>query len=66
MKGKLWTGAAAAAVLCVLCGSVLLWPRENRVIGQARAAVESTAPAGNESYHCPVDFAALQAENSDI
>lgn len=66
MKRRYWAGAAAAAVLCAVCAALLLWPKENRVIGQARAAVENAAPTENESYHCPVDFAALRAENKDI
>lgn len=66
MKGKYWAGAAAAVVLCFLCAAFLLWPKGNRVIEQARAAVENAAVSGNESDHCPVDFAALQAENKDI
>lgn len=28
--------------------------------------MENAALSENESYHCPVDFAALQAENKDI
>lgn len=64
MRGKYWAAAAAVVVLCFL--SFLLWPKGNRVIEQARAAVEGAAASGNESDHCPVDFAALQAENKDI
>lgn len=67
MKGKYWAGAAAGAVLCVLCAAFPLWPRGSRMIDRAREAVENAAPfSENESYHCPVDFAALQAENKDI
>lgn len=65
MKGRFWVGAAAAAALLVLCAAVLLLPK-NRVIEQARAAVEKAAPSENGSYRCPVDFAALQAANRDI
>lgn len=69
MKGKTWAVLAAAVMLCVLCvlgGWLLLRPRENPVIAQARAAVESAAASGSGNDSCPVDFAALQAENADI
>lgn len=66
MKGKYWTAIAAAVVLCVLSAVVLFWPKENRVIGQARDAVENAALSESEIYHAPVDFAALRAENKDI
>ena len=65
MKGKYWAGATAA-ILCVLCAAVLLWPKGSRVIEQTRVAVENAAACGDESDHCPVDFAALQEENKDI
>lgn len=67
MKRKYWAGLAAAVVLCLLCAAALLRPKENRVIGQTREAVENAAAsAGEGTYNCPVDFAALQAKNKDI
>ena len=62
VKRKYWAGAAL--VLCVLCAAALLWPKGNRVLEATRDAVENTDSAG--SYACPVDFSALQAENTDI
>ena len=38
MNGKYWAGAAAAVVLFAVCAAFLLWPKESRVIGQAKAA----------------------------
>lgn len=64
MKGKYRAGLAAAVVLCAVCAAALPRPGENRVIAQARAAVESAA--ASEEDGCPVDFDALRAENEDI
>lgn len=46
---------------CILLAAILLWPRESRLIQETRAAVKEA-----EDGACPVDFEALQRENSDI
>lgn len=66
MKRKYWAGLAVLAAICVLCIAVLLWPKGDRMIDQARNAVENAVPAADGNYISPVDFAALQSENQDI
>lgn len=48
-------------LFCILLAVVLLRPKESRLIQETRAAVEAAEDIGH-----PVDFEALQRENSDI
>lgn len=65
MKRSYWAAAVLLAAVLLLA-AFLLWPGDGRVVDDVRAAVAYAAQTENGEYACPVDFAALQAENKDI